>query len=347
MPKYIDIHSHVNFKAFDEDRDAVIARALENDTWVINVGTQIDTSRYAVEMAHKYPEGVYAIIGLHPIHTGASFHDVKELGEGGKEFTSRGEVLEKNIYLELAKDPKVVAIGECGLDYYRSEEESIAKHKQIEVANEAGKPLMLHIRNNEKAELILGNHGMYNAYTDALEILKKYSKVKGDVHFFAGTWEEAKGFLDFGFTLSFTGVITFTHDYDEVVKNSYILETGDKVSLLAETAEVEIPWKVEPENIPLDIVYEDADLCVINKPAGMIVHPGSGVISGTLALAGVSGKTYAWDNGTTPPASQTLLSLPLNVYGNSGSITSLLGTPDAWALITISGVVLKFPGYLP
>src|SRR3989344_2890388 len=94
-PKYIDIHSHVNFKAFDEDRDEVITRALENDTWVINVGTQIDTSRKAVEMANQYEEGVYAIIGLHPIHTGASYHDEKELGEGGKEFTSRGEAFDK------------------------------------------------------------------------------------------------------------------------------------------------------------------------------------------------------------------------------------------------------------
>ena len=79
MPKYIDIHAHVNFKAFDEDRDEVIARALEADTWVINVGTQVDTSKKAVELAHKYREGVYAVIGLHPIHTEKSYHDKEEL----------------------------------------------------------------------------------------------------------------------------------------------------------------------------------------------------------------------------------------------------------------------------
>ncbi len=224
-PKYIDIHAHVNFKAFDEDRDEVIQRALDSDTWVINVGTQADTSRKAVEMANKYKKGVYAIIGLHPIHTGASYHDEKELGEGGKEFTSRGEAFDKEVYRELLKDPKVVAIGECGLDYYRCDEDSILKQKkafieQIEIANEFNKPLMLHIRNNEKAELVLGNHGIYNAYTDSLEILKEHSQVKGDVHFFAGNLEEAKAFLDFGFTLSFTGVITFTTDYDEVIRNT-------------------------------------------------------------------------------------------------------------------------------
>jgi len=80
MLKYIDIHSHLNFKAFDEDREAVIKRALDNNTWMINVGTQVDTSKKAVEIAHQYKEGVYAIIGLHPIHTDISYHDEEELG---------------------------------------------------------------------------------------------------------------------------------------------------------------------------------------------------------------------------------------------------------------------------
>ena len=84
IPKYIDIHSHVNFKAFDEDRDAVIRRALDADTWMINVGTQADTSRDAIELAHKYGEGVYAIVGLHPIHTGLHIMTRKNWERGEK-----------------------------------------------------------------------------------------------------------------------------------------------------------------------------------------------------------------------------------------------------------------------
>ncbi len=225
VPKYIDIHSHVNFKAFDLDRDEVIARALENNTWVINVGTQVDTSKKAVEMAEKYQEGVYAIVGLHPIHTGASFHDGKELGQGGAEFTSRGENFDKEKYREFLKNKKVVAVGECGLDYYRCTEESIEKQKkafrqQIELALEFGKPLMLHIRNN--LDGLTTAHPKPNAYKDAIEILREYNEVRGDVHFFAGTVEDAKNFIELGFTLSFTGVITFTKDYDEVIKNTPI-----------------------------------------------------------------------------------------------------------------------------
>ena len=179
LPKYIDIHSHVNFHAFDEDREDALKRALDNGTWMINVGTQIDTSRKAVEVASQYKEGVYAIVGLHPIHTGVSYHDEKELGPAnapasdgqGKEegFTSRGEILDKKSYRELLKDKKVVGIGECGLDYYRCTEESIVRQKeafisQIELANEFNKPLMLHIRNGSTSSPQV----VSNAYKDAM-----------------------------------------------------------------------------------------------------------------------------------------------------------------------------------
>jgi TatD DNase family protein len=207
--KYFDAHTHVNFVAFKDDMDAAIKRAADAGVGMNIVGTQFDTSCEAVAIAEKYKD-VYATIGLHPIHTGKSYHDEKELGEGGKAFTSRGEYFDAAQYEALAASPKVIAIGECGLDYYRLEErtkkvQEEAFVQQIELANKLGKPLMLHIR---------------NAYDDALAILKAHAKVKGDVHFFAGDWETAKKFLDFGFTLSFTGVITFTHDYDEVIKNA-------------------------------------------------------------------------------------------------------------------------------
>lgn len=224
MPKYIDIHAHINFKAFDENRDAIISRALDNDTWVINIGTQYDTSKKAVDMTNDYKDGIYSTIGLHPIHTGASYHDESELGENGKEFTSRGEVFDKEKYKELSKLGKVVGIGECGLDYYHMDLESVEKQKtafisQIELANELNIPLMLHIRNSDE-------NLNTNAYQDVLEILKKYSKVKGVIHFFAGTLEDAKAFIDFGFYISFAGVITYPPrknavrkiDYNEIIK---------------------------------------------------------------------------------------------------------------------------------
>jgi len=205
MPKYFDIHCHINFKTFKEDGDEVILRALQNDTWLINVGSQYSTSERAVEIAHQYDEGVYACIGLHPVHLEESFHDEEETG--GPSFTSREEIFDREKYLELAKDSKVVAIGECGLDYYHLNPSSIEKQKeifveQIKIANEVGKPMMLHIRNNNTDKT-------YNAYADVADLMKKYAKVSGVSHCFGGSVEDMKRFVASSIYISFAGNITY------------------------------------------------------------------------------------------------------------------------------------------
>lgn len=222
--RFIDTHAHVNINAFKEDHEAVLVRCREEEVAVINVGTQQDTSKRAVEIAEK-TNNCFAIIGLHPVHTSASYHDESELGENMKGFTSRGEEFDPSFYRELAKSGKVVAIGECGLDYYRLEKDTrVVQEKafiaQIELANELGLPLMIHTRDakgnsaSAKAEV-----GVGNVYNDTYEILKTHAKVPGNIHFYAGTYEQAKKFINIGFSVSFTGVITFAKDYEEVVKN--------------------------------------------------------------------------------------------------------------------------------
>jgi len=213
---YFDIHAHLNFSAYDNDRDAVIARTKKDGVYVINVGTQYEMSQKAVELAKNH-NNMWAIVGLHPVHTCSSFHDSKELGEGGKEFTSRGEVFDYDAYKTLAVLDRVVGIGECGLDYYHAETENFEKQKevfrsQLELARDVKKPVMLHVRTHD------GDSD--GAYRDVFSILREFPDVKGNVHFFAGTLDTARQFLDRGFTLSFTGVITFTHQYDELV--SYV-----------------------------------------------------------------------------------------------------------------------------
>ncbi len=223
QPKFFDAHAHVQFAAFEKDYKEVIKRALENGVQMINVGTQKDTSKRAVEIAHEF-DGVYAAVGLHPIHTAKSFHDTQELGggESAQAFISRGEEFDFDYYKKLALDPKTVAIGECGLDYFRLDaadrEEQIGKQKdvfllQIKLAAAVEKPLMIHCR---------------NAFGDLIEILRNNldPRFRGDdprwrspgvVHFFTGTNDDAKQLLDLGFSFTFGGVITFTRDYDEVI----------------------------------------------------------------------------------------------------------------------------------
>lgn len=211
-PKYFDNHAHLNFAAYDGDREDAACRTLEGDVWVVNVGTKLKTSISATELASKYDEGVYATVGLHPVHTSASFHDSQELGEGSEPFTSSGEVFDAEAFKGLARDEKVLGIGETGLDYFRLEAGTLEVQRraflsQINLSNEVEKPLMLHIRPGEGGD----------AYKDAYEILKSEAEMGADVHFFAGSTEDARRFLDLGYYISFTGVITFARDYKELV----------------------------------------------------------------------------------------------------------------------------------
>lgn len=206
--KYIDIHCHLDFPDYStepfssedfriEGLVEVLQRMEEKEVAAITIGTDLRSSKKAVQIAEQN-ENIWACIGIHPNH-GPSPSQGE--GEGGEV-----EALEK-----LVSNPKVVAIGECGLDYFRIKDE-IEKgnqkklfKQQIQFALKHDKPLMLHCR---------------NAYDEVLEILEshKSEKLRGNCHFFAGNTEQAKWFLDLGFTMSFTGVITFTEDYDEVIK---------------------------------------------------------------------------------------------------------------------------------
>jgi len=224
--KYIDTHAHVNINAFKDDWREVAERTREEGVMHINVGTQQSTSKRAVEIAESFEDGVYAMVGLHPVHTSASYHDESELGENMKAFTSRGEVFDVEYYRELAKSEKVVAIGECGYDYYRLEADTKevqeeAFIRQIQLANELGLPLMIHTRDAQGNQASSRrNLELASVYDDTYATLKQYSKVPFNVHFYAGNWEQAKKFFDIGGTISFTGVITFAKDYEEVVRNA-------------------------------------------------------------------------------------------------------------------------------
>ena len=212
-PKLIDVHTHTHFAAFAADKDAVIKRALDAGMWIINVGTQKDTSQDAIDTAHKY-EGVFATVGLHPIHSEKSYHDEQEIGsdEIGKGFMSRGEDFDRKYYRKLADDSKVVAIGECGLDYYRLTEETKAKQAEvfknhIELSIELNKPLMIHCR---------------NAFGDLIAAIEEKKSLlnnrPGVCHFFTGSEDDAQKLIDLGFSFSFGGVITFAKEYEKLVK---------------------------------------------------------------------------------------------------------------------------------
>ncbi len=199
--QYFDIHSHLYFPEFDSDRSEVVSSMKENGIYTTTIGTNIETSKKAVELADQN-ENIFASVGVHPAHFKSDTFD--------------------NEFENLVKNPKVVCIGECGFDYFRLEDsfQNTKKvqrdlfERQIQLAVNNNKPLMLHCRPSK---------GSMDAYLDTLEILQSYKKdfgssLLGNAHFFAGDQNILKKFLDIGFTVSFTGVITFTRDYDDLIR---------------------------------------------------------------------------------------------------------------------------------
>lgn len=216
--KYFDAHAHVQFPMFDTDREEVLAKMQDADLGAIIVGVDYASSERAVALVEGR-EDLYASVGLHPNDNTTEAFDIEK-------------------YRALAAHPKVVAIGECGLDYYRQDESDKERQKElflkhIDIATSLHKPLIIHARPTK---------GTQNAYQDLIEILAAQKAVHGDslfgdVHFFVGGVEEAQKLVALGFALSFTAVLTFTHDYDEVIRS---------VPLSALISETDAPY-VAPE----------------------------------------------------------------------------------------------------
>lgn len=204
---YIDIHSHIQFPEYDADCERIIAHMKERGIATIVIGTDIESSQKAVALADVH-DNVYACIGIHPADGAYERHEMMSHPNIMAQFES------------LIIHPKVVAIGECGLDYGKQNDRPQTDRDMqradfdvhIGLALKHDKPLMIHSR-----------HSLDDIYDFFVEARTRYAsqysdidkRLRGNIHFFTGTKEQALKFIAIGFTLSFTGVITFTNDYND------------------------------------------------------------------------------------------------------------------------------------
>jgi len=223
----VDTHAHVNFNAFKNDGDEVIRRSLAADTWMILVGAEVKTSKRALEYANKYEKGVYAAVGLHPIHT-----SMQQATGDDYDFVTRQEEFSYDVYEKLAQFKKVVAIGEIGLDYYHLDVKTDpAKQRQKEIFSR-----QLELAVNLKLPVIIHCR---QAHDDMLEILKDFRKKYKDaipkdkpwgvMHCFSGDEELAWQYFGLGLNISFTGLITFSAQWDDLIRrlpgDKFMVET--------------------------------------------------------------------------------------------------------------------------
>jgi TatD DNase family protein len=216
---------------FKDDAEEVIRCSLAAKTWMIIVGTEYKTSKRALNYANKYEKGVYAAVGVHPIHLQTT-HAKDEDEE--YDFITRAEEFNYDVYEKLAKFEKVVAVGEIGLDYYHidsSQDTRAVKKKQKEVfmsqlllARCLDLPVIIHCR---------------QAHDDLIDVLKKFRREHkklipkarpwGVVHCFSGDEDLAWRYFNLGLIISFTGIITFSRQWDGLIRklpfDKFMIET--------------------------------------------------------------------------------------------------------------------------
>jgi TatD DNase family protein len=253
----IDTHAHLNFGAFKNDCSDVIKKTLGENVWMINIGSQSTTSARAVELANDYGEGVYAAVGLHPTHL---FEMEIDESEVDIKFKSRTENWDYDFYKTLAQNKKVVAIGEIGLDYHfapKGVDLEIVKKKQqevfkkaLELADELNLPVVIHSR---------------DTHDDLIPILKEFVdagrlKRRGVLHCFTGGLTDAQKYLDLGFLISFTGIVTFEPRPAQAEMREKILEVVKNIPLEKIMVETDSPY-LTPEpfrgkrNEPIFVEY--------------------------------------------------------------------------------------------
>ncbi|MEO8100292.1 MAG: TatD family hydrolase [Acidobacteriota bacterium] len=186
----IDSHCHLDNEKFNDDREAVIARALDAGVErMLAIGTGDGPPDYesAIRLADAHKE-IYATVGVHP-------HDAEKV---------TSETYPR--LAELLAHPKVLALGEIGLDYHYDfsprDLQKSAFIEQMRVAADARKPIIIHTR---------------EAWDDTFALLEQHWKptgLSGIMHCFSGGPAEAQRSLDLGFHLSFAGIVTFNKSTD-------------------------------------------------------------------------------------------------------------------------------------
>lgn len=203
---YFESHAHYDDERFDDDRDELLASfPAEGIETVVNSSSDIASSRASIALAEKYPF-FYASVGVHP-------HEVSKMREA-----------DIDTLRELSKHPKVVAIGEIGLDFYYDlsprDDQRYWFKRQLALAEELYMPVIIHSR---------------DASQECFDIISASNVRKGVIHCYSGSAPMAQDYADMGFYIGIGGSLTFKN-------NKKTVEVVEKLPLEKILIETDSPY---------------------------------------------------------------------------------------------------------
>lgn len=227
-----DSHTHIQFNAYADDRDAVIARAQKAGISMNCIGTQIATSKAAIKLAEQH-DHIYASVGIHPIQ-----HDVVKVEEESDSFVSRGEQWDQALFAEMAAHPKVIAVGETGLDKFHIRHDIALEEvfdKQITLfkqhyalAKQFDLPLVIHVR---------------DAHEEMLELLESFGEsIRGVIHCFTGNKKQMERYTALGLYFGLGGVITYPPKKSDPKPQEDLIEAVEAMPLDRILTETDAPY---------------------------------------------------------------------------------------------------------
>ena len=208
---FVDSHCHLDFPEYAGQVDSLLTRMSEARVQhAMCISVDMPDFPNVLALAEAHPQ-LFATVGVHPDYEDTPEPSVDEL-------------------VGLAQHPKILAIGETGLDYYRIGDRTYEEMEwqrqrfrtHIQAAIQADKPLVIHTR---------------SASEDTIRIMKEEgaSQIAGVMHCFTESWEVAKAAMDQGFYISFSGIVTFRNAKD-------LQETCKKIPLDRMLIETDSPF---------------------------------------------------------------------------------------------------------
>lgn len=247
MEKYIDTHAHYTSNKFNKERDSILTESTSYCKNIIDLGTNYSSNQKVINLIEKYSH-IYGMIGFFPTDS----------WEIDPEFSNNADTILNHFLLHL-NNPKIIGIGEIGLDYHwNSFGNDSNKITGVKAREKQQEWFLYQLNLAQKHNLPVSMHSR-EAEMDTIKIFNKFNQISGVMHCFSYGWTSAKMYLDKGLYLGIGGTSTYK-------ANAELCKVIEKTPLNRILLETDAPY-LSPEPVRREINTSKNIKYVINNIA--------------------------------------------------------------------------------